>query len=69
MNPAALVTNLADLRSGGILIVNNDAFDQKGLEQAGYKTNPLEDGSLKSYRLHSGRHDQADAAGGRRTWA
>ena len=51
MNPAALVTNLADLRAGGILIVNNDAFDAKGLEQAGYKTNPLEDGSLKSYRV------------------
>jgi 2-oxoglutarate ferredoxin oxidoreductase subunit alpha len=52
MNPAALATNLTDLRPGGILIVNGDAFDGKGLEQAGYKTNPLEDGSLKSYRLH-----------------
>jgi 2-oxoglutarate ferredoxin oxidoreductase subunit alpha len=51
MNPAALVTNVADLRAGGILIVNNDEFDGKGLEQAGYKANPLEDGSLKSYRL------------------
>ncbi len=28
MNPAALVTNLGDLVPGGILIVNNDAFDQ-----------------------------------------
>ena len=36
MNPAALMTNLADLRDGGILIVNKDAFDKKGLEQAGY---------------------------------
>jgi 2-oxoglutarate/2-oxoacid ferredoxin oxidoreductase subunit alpha len=51
MNPAALVTNVSDLRSGGILIVNSDEFDGKGLEQAGYKANPLEDGSLKSYRL------------------
>jgi 2-oxoglutarate ferredoxin oxidoreductase subunit alpha len=51
MNPAALVTNVSDLRSGGILIVNEDEFNAKGLEQAGYKTNPLEDGSLKSYRL------------------
>lgn len=51
MNPAALVTNVMDLRAGGILIVNNDEFDAKGLEQAGYKANPLEDGSLKSYRL------------------
>ncbi len=51
MNPAALVTNIGDLRAGGILIVNTDEFDAKGLEQAGYKTNPLEDGSLKSYRV------------------
>src|SRR3990170_4617224 len=53
MNPAALATNLTDLRSGGILIVNADAFDAKGLDQAGYKANPVEDGSLKSYRVHS----------------
>ncbi len=53
MNPAALATNLSDLRSGGILVVNADAFDPKGLEQAGYKANPIDDGSLKSYRVHS----------------
>jgi len=53
MNPAALATNLGDLRPGGILIVNSDAFDQKGLEQAGYKANPLEDGSLNAYRVHA----------------
>jgi 2-oxoglutarate/2-oxoacid ferredoxin oxidoreductase subunit alpha len=52
MNPAALATNLSDLRPGGILIVNTDAFDGKGLEQAGYKSNPIEDGSLNQYRLH-----------------
>ena len=52
MNPAALVTNLVDLRKGGILIVNGDAFDAKGLEQAGYTSNPLEDGSLSAYKLH-----------------
>ena len=51
MNPAALITNLSDLTSGGILIVNKDAFDDKGMEQAGYKTNPLEDGSLDGYQL------------------
>ncbi|QDS97333.1 2-oxoacid:acceptor oxidoreductase subunit alpha [Adhaeretor mobilis] len=53
MNPAALATNVADLRDNGILLVNNDAFDKKGLEQAGYDTNPLEDGSLDKYKLHS----------------
>ena len=34
MNPAALTTNLVDLISGGILIVNKDAFDEKGMAQA-----------------------------------
>ena len=53
MNPAALATNLGDLRDGGILLVNKDAFEKKGLEQAGYTTSPLEDGSLDKYKLHS----------------
>ena len=53
MNPAALTTNLSDLRPGGIVITNQDAFEKKGLAQAGYTTNPLEDGSLDSYQLHS----------------
>ena len=51
MNPAALVTNLADLRKGAILIVNEDAFEKKGLEQAGYSSNPLTDDSLSEYQL------------------
>ena len=53
MNPAALVTNLADLIPGGILIVNKDAFDEKSLKLAGYSASPLEDGSLKAYQLFS----------------
>lgn len=51
MNPAALKTNLKDLETGGILIVNQDAFGTGDLHKAGYKNNPLEDGSLKGYRL------------------
>jgi 2-oxoglutarate ferredoxin oxidoreductase subunit alpha len=51
MNPAALKTNLKDLSKGGILIVNKDAFQAGDLHKAGYKSNPLEDGSLKGYRL------------------
>ncbi len=51
MNPAALITNLGDLVLGGILILNTDSFDKKGLEQAGYSANPAEDGSLSSYQL------------------
>ena len=51
MNPAALITNLGDLNKGGILIVNQDEFEEKDLRQAGYVTNPLVDGSLDDYRL------------------
>src|ERR1700688_2709862 len=52
MNPAALKTNLKDLQSGGILIVNSDAFGTGDLHKAGYKSNPLEDGSLKGYKIY-----------------
>jgi 2-oxoglutarate/2-oxoacid ferredoxin oxidoreductase subunit alpha len=52
MNPAALKTNLSDLRPGGILIVNTGAFTPKNNEMAGYKTNPVDDGSLDKYRTH-----------------
>lgn len=51
MNPAALVTNLGDLLPGGILIVNEDAFTPKDLRLANCSTNPLEDDSLRSYRV------------------
>jgi 2-oxoglutarate ferredoxin oxidoreductase subunit alpha len=51
MNPAALKTNVKDLQTGGILIVNSDAFTPNDLQKAGYKTNPLDDGSLTKYRL------------------
>ena len=51
MNPAALRANLQDLEAGGILIVNSDAFVADELQKAGYAVNPLEDGSLKGFRL------------------
>ncbi len=51
MNPAALKTNLGDLDEGGILILDTDAFTEGNLHKAGYKTNPLKDGSLVGYRL------------------
>jgi 2-oxoglutarate ferredoxin oxidoreductase subunit alpha len=51
MNPAALKTNLKDVETGGILIVNSDAFVFGDLHKAGYTSNPLDDGSLKGYRL------------------
>jgi len=51
MNPAALKTNLKDLQPGGILIVNTDSFGTSDLDKAKYKINPLEDGSLKGFRV------------------
>ncbi len=51
MNPAALKANLSDLKTGGILIVNTEAFNDQNLTKAGYAKNPLEDGSLDRYQL------------------
>ncbi|MCU0260671.1 MAG: 2-oxoacid:acceptor oxidoreductase subunit alpha [Ilumatobacteraceae bacterium] len=51
MNPAALMADLGRLEPGGTLIVNEDAFDERNLEKAGYTANPLDDGSLDTYRL------------------
>lgn len=52
MNPAALVTNLDDLRKGGILIVNSDSFSDKDLRLAKLDKNPLDDPKLSdNYRL------------------
>jgi 2-oxoglutarate/2-oxoacid ferredoxin oxidoreductase subunit alpha len=53
MNPAALITNLKDLVSGGLIVADSDAFTDKNLVRAGYKSNPLDDGSLDKYRLIS----------------
>ncbi|MBV8066101.1 MAG: 2-oxoacid:acceptor oxidoreductase subunit alpha, partial [Actinobacteria bacterium] len=53
MNPAALKTNIKDLPKGGTLIVNSDAFNDRNLQKAGYAADPLEDGSLSEYQLHS----------------
>jgi 2-oxoglutarate/2-oxoacid ferredoxin oxidoreductase subunit alpha len=52
MNPAALRANLPELERSATIIVNEDAFTKRNLEKAGYDSNPLEDGSLGSYRVH-----------------
>jgi 2-oxoglutarate/2-oxoacid ferredoxin oxidoreductase subunit alpha len=52
MNPAALKANIKDLISGGLLIVNIDAFDDRNLEKVGYASNPLDDGSLSGYQIY-----------------
>ncbi len=51
MNPAALVTNISDLRHGGLLIVNEDSFEDKDLKLAALSTNPLEEPWVEKYRL------------------
>lgn len=51
MNPAALKANLRDLLPGGLLIVNEDAFDARNLEKVGYAANPLDDGSLEGFQV------------------
>jgi 2-oxoglutarate ferredoxin oxidoreductase subunit alpha len=52
MNPAALRANISDVSRGGTLIVNIDAFEQRNLDKAGYKQNPLTDGSLNGYTVY-----------------
>lgn len=52
MNPAALKVNLADLEDGGTLLVNTDEFNKENLKKANYSSNPLEDDTLKGYRVH-----------------
>lgn len=55
MNAAALKANLKGLKKGGIIIANTDGFDAKNLRLANYPdgVNPLEDGSLVNYQLHT----------------
>ncbi|MFN3394512.1 MAG: 2-oxoacid:acceptor oxidoreductase family protein, partial [Candidatus Thermochlorobacter sp.] len=52
MNAAALKANIKNLKKGKFIIANSDGFDAKNLELAGYKTNPLEDGSLNDYHVY-----------------
>jgi 2-oxoglutarate/2-oxoacid ferredoxin oxidoreductase subunit alpha len=51
MNPAALQADLHHLEQGGLLIVNEDTFEERELTKAGFAANPLNDDSLEPYRL------------------
>jgi 2-oxoglutarate ferredoxin oxidoreductase subunit alpha len=53
MNPAALKVNLRDLKPGGMLIMNSEAFSAKNIERAGYKSSPLTDGTLANFKVFS----------------
>ena len=51
MNPAALLANIDWIKDRGTIIIDSDNFKIKDYEKAGYKTNPLEDGSLEGYNV------------------
>ena len=51
MNPAALKVNLKDLKAGGTIIVNSDAFEKADLMKAKYEKSPLDDDTLSAYRV------------------
>jgi 2-oxoglutarate ferredoxin oxidoreductase subunit alpha len=53
MNPAALKSNLDDLRRGADIIVDTYEFTKRNLSRVGYQGNPLEDGSLSSYNVRA----------------
>jgi 2-oxoglutarate ferredoxin oxidoreductase subunit alpha len=53
MNPAALKTNVKDLKPGGLIIADAGEFTDRNLAKAKYESNPLEDGSLADWRLLS----------------
>ena len=51
MNASSLKVNLKKVRKGGILIINKAGFNDKNLELAEYNVSPLDDDSLKDYRV------------------
>jgi 2-oxoglutarate ferredoxin oxidoreductase subunit alpha len=53
MNPAALKANLSDLPAGSTIIVDSHDFTARALAKVGWDANPLEDGSLDAYTVHS----------------
>lgn len=50
-NPAALMVNLKDLKKGGTILLNEDAFTDSKIAKAGYESNPLESNELDGYQL------------------
>lgn len=52
MNPAALMANAKFAKPGGSIILDQDSFDEQGLEKAGFKTlDPIEELNLKDYNV------------------
>ncbi len=51
MNPAALKTNVGDLKPGGLVIADSGEFGDRNLAKAKYAANPLGDGSLAKWQV------------------
>lgn len=51
MNPAALKANINWVKPAGTVIIDIDSFDKRGLDKAGYQSNPLENGLLQDYNV------------------
>ena len=52
MNPAALKSNLGELRSGGTVVLNTGTINRKNLQHAGYAKDPRETGELDAYQVY-----------------
>ena len=51
MNASSLKVNLPMVKKGGVIIANAGGFDSRNLKLAGFDENPLENDSLKEYKL------------------
>ena len=51
MNPAALKTNVNELKPGGLVIADTGEFTERNLAKAKYESNPIEDGSLAKWQV------------------
>ncbi len=51
MNPAALKVNLRNIKPGALIIVNTTTFTEMNLRKATWPANPLEDTTLKDYKV------------------
>lgn len=51
MNPAALKVNVSHIKKGGLMIINESAFDDNSLTRATWKSNPLKDDTLKDFQV------------------
>lgn len=51
MNPAALKANAKWVKLGGVIILDVDNFDEKGIKKAGYDSNPIGKESLKDFMV------------------